>query len=140
MIKFLRRLIVLFYFITFFLISYHSYSQDTIYLNKVEIIDFNKKLGRLYPHINSISIDDSMFFIPIAERQWLHMINKQMPVYLKEYGVQNASMSFRGFGAGHTLLIWNDIPLLSYSLGQSFGHHFIQIILILVTMKGFFLL
>lgn len=124
MIKFLRRLIVLFCFIIILLVSYHSYCQDTIYLNKIEIIDFNEKLGRLYPHINSISIDDSMFFIPIAERQWLHMINKQMPVYLKEYGVQNASMSFRGFGAGHTLLIWNDIPLLSYSLGQSLWSSF----------------
>jgi len=61
MIKFLRRLIVLFCFIIILLVSYHSYCQDTIYLNKIEIIDFNEKLGRLYPHINSISIDDSMF-------------------------------------------------------------------------------
>jgi iron complex outermembrane receptor protein len=109
-------------FICFYLLLLNSdtiFCQDTIFLQKIEIIDSTKKLGRLAAFINSFNLDDSLYYIPIAEKQWLQIINVQMPVYMKEYGVQNASISFRGYGAGHTLLIWNDIPLVSYSLGQS---------------------
>jgi hypothetical protein len=119
MINFYKHTIIIICFIYIIFNSDYSCCQDTIYLQKIEIIDSTQKMGRLSTFINSFSISDSMHFIPIAERQWLQIIKMQTPVYLKEYGVQNASISFRGFGAGHTLLIWNDIPLLSYSLGQS---------------------
>jgi iron complex outermembrane receptor protein len=48
------------------------------------------------------------------------VLMEQTGIYLKQYGASGiASVSFRGTGAGHTAVLWNGLPINSFSLGEA---------------------
>jgi vitamin B12 transporter len=61
----------------------------------------------------------------IAKRQAIgqtlaQTLMEQTGIYLKQYGASGiATISFRGTGAGHTAVLWNDLPINSFTLGLS---------------------
>jgi vitamin B12 transporter len=48
------------------------------------------------------------------------VLMEQTGIYLKQYGASGiASVSFRGTGAGHTAVLWNGLPINSFTLGET---------------------
>lgn len=84
--------------------------QDTIILPAVQVFPTHN-----YP-LRSI---DSTVYKDFVTASVDEAIQYQAPVFIKNYGVgQISSLSFRGTGARHTKIFWEDVPLNSPMLGE----------------------
>jgi|WetSurMetagenome_2_1015567.scaffolds.fasta_scaffold03172_6 outer membrane cobalamin receptor len=94
-----------------------SFQNDTIRINEV-IISRNKVNNNLSGYKN-ISID-SAILKNYSQGTLAEMISENSTIFIKSYGMGGvATPSFRGTGASHTQLAWNDININSPMLGQS---------------------
>ncbi len=84
--------------------------QDTIILPTVQVFpSHNYPLRSLDSTVYTFSVTASVD----------EALEYQAPVFIKNYGVgQISSLSFRGTGARHTKIFWEDVPLNSPMLGE----------------------
>jgi outer membrane cobalamin receptor len=99
------------------LIGQPSFGTDTI--NIGEVIICSRKTNSEAPGFKKSSIDTS--FLKLNSHNSLAwLLSHYSGVSVKSYGMGgSASPSFRGTGAGHTQLAWNDININNPMLGQS---------------------
>ena len=118
----LRLILKTVIFYSTLLLSLHLHGQvslqnDTIHIKEVEIkgkstVQDNK--GFKTTHIDSSLISD------YSQRTLADVIAENSLIYVKTYGSGGlATPSFRGTGAGHTQIAWNNINLNNPMVGQS---------------------
>lgn len=62
---------------------------------------------------------DSLAYGQSTGQTLAQTLMEQTGIYLKQYGASGiASVSFRGTGAGHTAVLWNGLPINSFTLGE----------------------
>ncbi len=94
-----------------------SILQDTIRINEV-IITSNKKSGAIAGYKN-LQID-SAIIEEYSHTTLAGLLVDNSLIFIKSYGMGgSATPSFRGTGANHTLIQWNNININSPMLGQS---------------------
>ncbi len=87
---------------------------DTILLDQVEVRSFQ------LPHLHASETKlDPIVMKSLANQHLGSALMQHSTVFVKDYGPGGlSSVSFRGTSASHTLVLWNDIPLNSPTLGQ----------------------
>ncbi|MBL4593782.1 MAG: TonB-dependent receptor plug domain-containing protein [Flavobacteriales bacterium] len=91
--------------------SFSQGAKDTINIESVEIVA--KKIPAAYKttKLDSSSISEST--------KLSDLLQEHSPIFIKTYGSGSlATVSFRGTGASHTSVLWNDISLNSPMNGQ----------------------
>lgn len=89
---------------------------DTLLLGELEILANKADYTSTTKH-QSI---DSLFLQNLNSEDIGEVLSKYTPVYIRSYGKGSLSTaSFRGTGASHTQVIWNDFRINSPMLGQS---------------------
>lgn len=92
-------------------------AQDTLVLKEIPVYS-----GRMKPYVSYQRTDniDSAYLASVKGGTLSQVLTDRSSVYLKEYGNGMLSTpSFRGTSAMHTALMWNGIPMLNPSLGQT---------------------
>ncbi|MBK7712437.1 MAG: TonB-dependent receptor plug domain-containing protein [Bacteroidales bacterium] len=94
-----------------------SFSNDTI--NIGEVVISSKKANSDAPGFKTSSIDTTILKLN-SHNSVAYLLSHFSGVSVKSYGMGGStSPSFRGTGAGHTLLTWNEININHPMLGQS---------------------
>ncbi len=89
---------------------------DTLLLSELEILDYKAD----YTATGKQQSVDSMFLQNLSHLDLGTVLSSYTPVYIRSYGNGSlATASFRGTGASHTQLMWNDFKINSPMLGQS---------------------
>jgi iron complex outermembrane receptor protein len=106
----------IFFFLCFFVENAAKAQQDSTLLPEISIEA--SPIAPLDLGFKSQSFDSAtlarLVQMPLSE-----LLTRQTPIFLKFYGVGGlATPAFRGTGAGHTQVFWNEIPLASPMLGQ----------------------
>lgn len=90
-----------------------SANGDT--LVQVEIIAYRE---RAYLPPGNTFLPDSLPALVFGRSNLGDLLQRTAPVLISHYGSGNASVSVRGTGDDHTLVLWNGIPLHSVTLGS----------------------
>ena len=99
------------------LIGQMSNVNDTVKIKEV-VITRNKFISG-QPGYKKTTIDSTVL-VEFNSRSLSEMLSENTGIFIKSYGMGGtATPSFRGTGAGHTLLDWNGININSPMLGQS---------------------
>ncbi len=99
------------------LIAQTPFSSDTIKIDEVTIS--HKTTGNGPAGFKAKTIDSSVIKL-CSQESLADLLSRHSSIFIKSYGMGGtASPSFRGTGAGHTQLAWNEINLNSPMLGQS---------------------
>jgi len=99
------------------LMAQGSLQSDTININEV-VIRGVKAAGNLQGY--RISTIDSATLRMNSQNSLADLLSMHSSIFIKSYGMGGtATPSFRGTGASHTQLAWNDININSPMLGQS---------------------
>jgi outer membrane cobalamin receptor len=94
-----------------------SMQTDTINIAEVIINGYRPDPGSTGYKKSSI---DTTFLNYGSQNSLAEILSLHSPIFIKSYGMGgNAAPSFRGTGAGHTQLAWNDINISHPMLGQS---------------------
>ena len=94
-----------------------SLQTDTINIEEVIINGYRPDPGTTGYKKASI---DTTFLNYGTQNSLADILSQHSQIYIKSYGMGgNATPSFRGTGAGHTQLAWNDINISNPMLGQS---------------------
>ncbi|WP_161626145.1 TonB-dependent receptor [Hugenholtzia roseola] len=108
--------LTIFFFLCFFLENTAKAQQDSTLLPEISIEA--SPIAPLDLGFKSQSFD-SATLARMAQLSLSELLTRQTPIFLKFYGVGGlATPAFRGTGAGHTQVFWNDIPIASPMLGQ----------------------
>jgi outer membrane cobalamin receptor len=94
-----------------------SMETDTINIGEVVINGYRPDPGTTGYKKSSI---DTTFLNYGSQNSLADVLSRHSQIFIKSYGMGgNAAPSFRGTGAGHTQLAWNDINISNPMLGQS---------------------
>jgi outer membrane cobalamin receptor len=94
-----------------------SFDSDTVVIG--EVIISRRKDNSEYAGYKVASLDTSVLRFT-SHNSLADVLSLYSGVYIKSYGMGGAATpSFRGTGAGHTQLAWNDININQPMLGQS---------------------
>ncbi len=89
---------------------------DTLFLNELEVLGYEVD----YLATTKKSTIDSMFKQSLNNVDLGELLSSYTPVFIRSYGKGSlATASFRGTGASHTQVLWNDFRLNSPMLGQT---------------------
>lgn len=89
---------------------------DTLLLSELEILAYKAD----YTSSTKQQSVDSTFLQNLSHADLGEVLSSYTPVYIRSYGKGSlATASFRGTGANHTQLMWNDFRVNSPMLGQS---------------------
>lgn len=106
---------VLIVFPYYLLLSSLSAQVDTLFLPPVEVLQTKIRSNSLGSQVTSWGqeqLQDRSF------QSLSHLLEQQSGMYLKSYGLGSlATSSIRGGSAGHTLVLWNGLPIQSPMLG-----------------------
>lgn len=104
-------------FIILLLCSFSSFAQrDSV----VELLGVEVQVRRfsLSGELLPVRLLDTSSVAMLTAASLSDMLNRESGVFVKNYGSGGiATLSMRGLGAAHTLLLWNGIPLNSPMLG-----------------------
>lgn len=93
-----------------------SYEQDTVRIN--EVIIKSKKIPADVIGYKSITLDSSIVS-NFTHETLADLLIQSSNIFIKSYGTGAATPSFRGTGAGHTQLQWNNLSINNPMLGQA---------------------
>jgi len=94
-----------------------SFQNDTIKIS--EVVISRKKLNSFSPGFNRITIDSTVLE-NYSHKSLADLLSENSMIFVKSYGAGgSATPSFRGTGASHTQVAWNNININHPMLGQS---------------------
>lgn len=89
---------------------------DTLFLSELEVLGYKVD----YLATTKGNTIDSLFKQSLNEHDLGELLSLYTPVFIRSYGKGSlATASFRGTGASHTQVLWNDFRLNSPMLGQT---------------------
>lgn len=96
--------------------SHAQVIYDTLLLNELEITAYKAD----YAASSKKQLIDSIALQNLVNRDLGQILSAYSPVYIRSYGKGSlATASFRGTGANHTQVMWNDFRINSPMLGQT---------------------
>ena len=91
-------------------------ADTLLYIEPVEITEKSVRLIPVGSRATTWTADDLR---EGSTRDLSELLSRESNVYIKSYGLGSmATSSIRGGGAGHTLILWNGLPIQSPMLGQ----------------------
>ncbi len=95
---------------------YSQHISDTIELKSVTI----QSKAVYKPRVLKTTFFDSIVVKQYESTSLSQLLASHSPVFIKSYGQGNlATVSFRGTGASHTQVLWNDLSINSPMIGQT---------------------